>query len=315
MQLISRKQQLENRGNVVQQKRAAVFKCVLNTSFKNIASPGFIPENITVIGNYFVILFLFLLDVMAGSGITFQLLYIFPLIFIALHSSRTNLVIGAVALSVFLQFIELLFFQHHALEMQLHLFLMIAFSNGICALLARYSRTNTLEARHLSTIDSLTRLFNRGALENALIAEIVRQRRYGGRFSVAVIDLDGFKGLNDSMGHQAGDEALNLLADILRNNTRQTDMLARPGGDEFVVVMPNTRAADCNALCHLFCQKIAMRMLDVFSYPITASIGFTTIENPNTTANDILAIADRAMYQAKLLGKNGVVRGYALTEE
>jgi diguanylate cyclase len=141
--------------------------------------------------------------------------------------------------------------------------------------------------------------------------EAVRQRRNGGYLSLAVLDLDGFKGLNDSMGHKAGDKALIMLADILRNQIRQTDTIARQGGDEFVVLMPNTEASDCHTLCHLLCQTIGTRLKETFSYPLSVSIGFTTSENSTGISVDLLSVADRAMYQAKAFGKNCVARGYA----
>jgi diguanylate cyclase (GGDEF)-like protein len=113
------------------------------------------------------------------------------------------------------------------------------------------------------------------------------------------------------MGHQAGDMALVLLSDILRSYTRQTDTIARQGGDEFVVLMPNTQASDCHALCLLLCHTIRTRLTEAFSCPISASIGFTTSENSNDISVDMLSVADKALYRAKALGKNCVVRGYA----
>jgi len=287
------------------------MKIILSSSFKHIASPGFIPENIAVIASYLVIPILFFLDVGTNAAISFHIFYIFSLVFIALHSSRTSLVTGAVALSIFLQGLELLFFKNQTLSVQIYPLLIIAFSNSACAILARYSRTNTLETTLLSTIDPLTQLFNRRVLENSIMAEVARQRRYGGTFSVALIDLDGFKGLNDTRGHQAGDEALVLLADILRNQTRQSDMIFRLGGDEFVILMPNTEAVDCDALCHLLCHTIGTKMTEIISHSITASVGFTTVENSRELGADILSITDSAMYKAKSIGKGRVIRGYA----
>lgn len=114
------------------------------------------------------------------------------------------------------------------------------------------------------------------------------------------------------MGHKAGDKALILLADILRKHTRQTDVVARLGGDEFVILMPNTKATDCDALFHSLCHIIGTKMTEIISYPITASIGFTTIEHWTEVSGDILSVADKALYRAKASGKGCVVRGYAV---
>jgi diguanylate cyclase (GGDEF)-like protein len=291
------------------------MKTLLSSCLTRITSPGSIPENITFIGSYLVISFIFLLDILTSPEITFHLLYIFPLTFIALHSSQKNLVIGAATFAISLQFIGLFFFHKQALENQICLFSIIAFSNIICVFLTRYSRANTMEAKHLSIIDPLTQLYNRLALKNALDAEVIWQRRYGGHFSVAMIDLDGFKGLNDSMGHKAGDQALVLLADILRSHTRQTDTIARQGGDEFVMLMPNTKAVDSDALCNSLCHTIGERLTEDMSYPITASIGVVTIEHWTEVSGDILAVADKALYRAKASGKGCVCREYAVLRE
>jgi diguanylate cyclase (GGDEF)-like protein len=291
------------------------MKTLLSSCLTRIASPGFIPENIAIIGSYLAISFIFLLDLMTSPEISFHLLYIFPLAFIALHSSQTNLVIGAVALALSLQFIGLFFFHKQALETLICLFLLILFSNIICVLITRYSRANTLEAKHLSTTDPLTQLYNRRVFQHALDAEVVRQRRYGDHFSLALIDLDGFKGLNDSMGHKAGDAALVLLSSILHTQTRQTDTIARLGGDEFVILMPNTKAMDSDTLCHSLCLTISTKMTEKISYPITASIGVVTIEHWTEVSGDILSIADRALYKAKASGKGCVVREYAVPRE
>lgn len=281
----------------------------LSTYFKRIASPGFVCENVTIAGSYLVILLLFPLDLITASQVSLHVLYIFPLTLIALHCSRKNLVIGATALSISLQLLSLSNYDDVSLWVKAYLFLMIVLSNSTFVLIARFVRTNTLEAKHLSTIDPLTQLYNRRTLEVAIDTEILRQRRYSGCFSLALIDLDGFKGLNDSMGHHAGDKALTLLADILREHTRQSDTISRIGGDEFVVLMPNTQAPDCDTLCQILCHKISKRMTE-HSFPITASIGYTTIEHWTKISKDILTIADKAMYEAKSNGKGRVVRGY-----
>lgn len=304
------KQTLEEDHRNLKEEQVIFSKFSLHDYFKSIVSPGTIPESIAIIASYLAISLFFILDVILGPIIAFHLLYIFPLIFIALHSSRTDLVGGAVALAILLQLVESLFFQNWVMRIPVGLFLLIAFSNIICALVARYSRAHTLEIRRLSTIDPLTNLCNRRGLGRAMETETVRQRRYGGQLSLAMLDLDGFKGLNDSMGHKAGDEALILLANILRDQLRQTDVIARLGGDEFVVLMPNTKASDCHALCRLLCHTIRTRLTEVFSYPISASIGFVTSGSPVGNSVDILSCADSALYRAKALGKGCVVRGY-----
>jgi diguanylate cyclase (GGDEF)-like protein len=178
-----------------------------------------------------------------------------------------------------------------------------------------------LEVKRLSTIDPLTQLYNRRGLEKAIQAKVAQKRRHDSYFSVAMLDLDGFKGLNDSMGHGVGDKALTLFAAIAHSHFRQTDLIFRMGGDEFLILMPNTKASDCEVLCNALCHAACTKLTEALSYPMSTSIGFTTAEHVIDISaeefNAILSIADDALYRAKELGKGGVVRGYAeeLTEK
>jgi diguanylate cyclase (GGDEF)-like protein len=154
--------------------------------------------------------------------------------------------------------------------------------------------------------DPLTSLANRRAFMAAVDSEIARQRRYGGIFSLAVLDLDGFKALNDSRGHRAGDEGLQLVAAVLRSNTRQGDSVARIGGDEFAVLLPNTQDVDCDFLYRKLGNSVAERMA-AGGFAVTASIGCKTFRQPPGSASNALQQADAIMYDAKMSGKNCVV--------
>lgn len=281
----------------------------LSSYLIRIASPGFIPDYTAVLICYLSILAIFPLDVLSGSKVTFNIIYVIPLTLIALHCSKTPLVICAVVLAIAIQGATLLTFVDDSVQIKVFLFAMMMASDIVLVLVARFARFNIIEAERLSTTDPLTRLSNRRALEVALKIEITRQKRYGGEFSLVLIDLDGFKSVNDTMGHPAGDRALILLADILREHTRQSDMVFRIGGDEFVMLMPNTAVDDCERICTGFCNLVAEKM-KAASFPITASIGYTTIEQSPPVSVDLLTIADKAMYAAKTSGKSRVVRGY-----
>jgi diguanylate cyclase (GGDEF)-like protein len=133
--------------------------------------------------------------------------------------------------------------------------------------------------------------------------EITRQKRYGGVFSLAILDLDNFKEVNDAEGHHVGDKALRLLADVLRAYTRKSDSLGRLGGDEFAILMPNTQQEDCVSLCDQLAAKIALRMADA-GFAITASVGSTTFERAPESTHEALQLADKAMYSAKADSKS-----------
>lgn len=275
---------------------------------KYLATPGFVPEYMAIAVSYLTILIIFPIDVFTGSHITLNVIYVLPLTIVALHCRSNGPVAGALFLSIIVQGMTLHSFVDDSRTARVVVFVIVLVSDVIVVLISRYARNNILEAERLSTTDPLTRLGNRRALHIALEAETTRQRRYGGTFSLVLIDLDGFKSVNDTLGHAEGDKALVLMADILRANTRKSDLVFRIGGDEFVVLMPNTEATDAGHLCDGFCSTVAERMR-LATYPVTASIGFTTVDKTPAPTIDLLTIADRAMYAAKTGGKSRVVRG------
>jgi diguanylate cyclase (GGDEF)-like protein len=163
-------------------------------------------------------------------------------------------------------------------------------------------RMNCLETMALATSDALTGLANRRGFAAIVELEIARQKRHGGVFSLAMPDLDDFKELNDSRGHAAGDQALTLAADVLRNSARHSDSIARLGGDEFSILLPNARQADCRPFLQAGAAALARR-LAAAGFPVTASIGCVTFDAAPGSLVVALRAADLAMYAAKAAGK------------
>lgn len=183
---------------------------------------------------------------------------------------------------------------------------LVAFGTSLLTIyLARTVRKNHFSTVKLATTDWLTGLHNRRNFETITDLEIAKQKRYGGVFSLAFIDLDNFKMLNDAIGHRAGDMALQLLAQILREHTRTTDSIARLGGDEFAILIPNTLESDCQALCNHLSGMIEKMMAETH-FDITASIGHTTFDHAPESTITAIQIADKAMYAAKRKGKKCV---------
>jgi diguanylate cyclase (GGDEF)-like protein len=175
----------------------------------------------------------------------------------------------------------------------------------LMAYLAASLRRAYREQRMLATQDPLTGLANRRQF--MVIAESERRRAARSRnpMTLAFLDLDGFKQLNDSEGHRRGDEALRLFGRHLRERLRSMDCAARVGGDEFVVLLPDTDAhGGPQVIAEL--QKTATEALAASGFGLGASAGVVTFQTVPASVDDMLQAADRLMYEAKTQGRGGL---------
>jgi diguanylate cyclase (GGDEF)-like protein len=165
-----------------------------------------------------------------------------------------------------------------------------------------------LSASESSRSDFLTGLANRREFFAVAEQERLRAARYGQCISVAYMDLDGFKEVNDKLGHSAGDAILMDVANELRKNLRAIDMVARMGGDEFVILLPETDAPSARAAI----EKLRIILLDLSrerNWPVTYSIGLITFEQAPKSTDDMIGEADRLMYSVKRGTKNNLEVG------
>jgi diguanylate cyclase (GGDEF)-like protein/PAS domain S-box-containing protein len=153
------------------------------------------------------------------------------------------------------------------------------------------------QLRHLADHDALTGLLNRRGIDRALSQHVARGRRYGAEGALLVLDLDGFKTVNDTLGHAAGDELIVTCARALRHRLRETDILARLGGDEFAVLLP----AEGEEEAIVVAQAIVTVIREVTG--VTASVGVTPFGDEPTTTS-AMDRADMAMYAAKQAGRD-----------
>ena len=152
--------------------------------------------------------------------------------------------------------------------------------------------------------DRLTRLWNSRYLHEAVELEIARCRRYGRPFGLLLIDLDGFKAVNDTAGHLAGDQVLQVVGRVLRENCRATDFPARLGGDEFAVILPEASPEMVDRYAAKLVGLVGAAPFPPELPPITASIGGVAFRDAPASAKAAIAAADHAMYAAKRAGKN-----------
>ncbi len=171
-------------------------------------------------------------------------------------------------------------------------------------------------AQYEAVTDSLTGLANRRWFQNELEAELRRSARYGRPVAIVLLDLDDFKTINDRYGHGAGDEALRTLADVLRQGTRDIDLPARIGGEEFAVLAPESDEDGGAELAERLRQSIEDVRIAAGGgvVSLTASFGVCATP-PDASAEVLLHSADRALYQAKQQGKNRIVRSKTTDSE
>lgn len=162
-----------------------------------------------------------------------------------------------------------------------------------------------------STTDLLTGLRNRRHFQERLGEEFARAMRYATPLSLLIIDLDALKELNDRHGHQEGDAALRRAATAIREGLRATDIGARWGGDEFVVLAPNTRSEDAVRLAERVRLQAAANAVGSGPTPVTVSIGVATLDPllPHSAPEALVRAADAALYEAKSGGRNRVIIG------
>jgi diguanylate cyclase (GGDEF)-like protein len=168
----------------------------------------------------------------------------------------------------------------------------------------------TLATTHdAATIDRLTGIANRPALLGMLLGEIERAARYNRPLAVGFVDIDLFKSVNDSHGHHVGDVVLRSVADVLRTSLRATDMLGRYGGEEFMLILPETSVEDAASLAEklrLLVGTTPIRIDEQLTVDVTVSIGVAGGPGGNLRLDALVRDADAAMYSAKSLGRNQV---------
>ncbi len=174
----------------------------------------------------------------------------------------------------------------------------------VAAALAALRRATDNESR-LARTDPLTGAANARAFAEAAELELQRARRYGQTFTLATLDIDDFKAINDRLGHSAGDAVLRAVAETMRANVRAVDTVARLGGDEFALLLPET-GHDPGAVA---IKKVVSALLAVTAkngWPVTFSVGAVSCTSPTCTVDELFEVADNHMYAVKRAGKNGI---------
>lgn len=161
----------------------------------------------------------------------------------------------------------------------------------------------------LSITDGLTRLYNHRYFQDELARAFEESQRYGRPLSLAIIDLDFFKKINDTYGHAVGDEVLKGVSHIFNESIRSTDLVARYGGEEFTVMMPETELQDAVVFAEKIRGLVEATPISTQAGPLAVTVSIGTASVPHTSvhaAKELIVAADKALYRAKSSGRNQV---------
>lgn len=158
----------------------------------------------------------------------------------------------------------------------------------------------------MATYDSLTKVYARGPFMQMLDVELERSARHKRSFSVMMIDIDFFKKINDSYGHQKGDEVLSGIASLLQDNLRKSDVCGRYGGEEFIVLLPETSLMKAQQVAEKL-RGLVEKGKFLAAEDVTISIGISEFPKEASSVEEIIAVADQNLYRAKESGRNRVI--------
>lgn len=175
--------------------------------------------------------------------------------------------------------------------------------------LRQTTMTSRRKIEQMTFVDALTNVYNYRYLDRRLDEEIRIAKRFGTTLSVVYMDMDGFKRVNDECGHKAGNVVLSELGAILRVGARTTDLVGRMGGDEFLLILPNTNRDEAQIVSERLRKRIEARVFDFDGRKVDyvrASMGVATFPYDTQDKESLITAADRAMYRAKQTGGNRV---------
>jgi diguanylate cyclase (GGDEF)-like protein len=245
-------------------------------------------------------------DYLSGDDVAFTLVYIVPVALATWKAGRTPglLISAAAVLSSFICTRNHLPPLSRAVQFW-NLATEFAVFATMASLLADLEERLNLESTRALT-DPLTGLLNRRALQEAASVEIARTLRHERPLTVVLLDLDGFKQVNDTLGHESGDMVLKTVAGVLRHRVREMDLLARVGGDEFVLLLPETSASEAATVCSDLMAQVSGSMKENGWPVVGLSIGAATFTSAPRSIADALRVADTLLYEAKRAGKGRV---------
>jgi diguanylate cyclase (GGDEF)-like protein len=261
-------------------------------------------KNLNISAAILLILIIGYLDYLTGYRIGFSIFYLIPICLVTWYAGReAGLIMSTLSILIWIlaevyarpQNPSFLILFWNAL-------VRMGFFIIVTLLLSRLKLSLEKE-RNLARIDFLTGIANRHEFIEVLFLEMERARRYKRPLTLVYLDCDNFKKVNDEKGHEQGDLLLRELANALMQNTRKVDEVARIGGDEFVMLLPETSEVQAREIILRLHVKL-LTIMELYQWPVTFSIGAVTFEDMPLSTKDAINEADQMMYQAKQNGKN-----------
>ena len=244
-------------------------------------------------------------DHWTGRHFTFAHFYLIPIMVAAWSAGRTVGIVIAVLSAVEWYFAVSTHVAPMPASVYWNTVTKLAVYVPLAVLVARYREALRRE-KQLARTDSLTGAANARTFYEQAAIELRRAARTEHAFTVAYVDLDNFKRVNDERGHPVGDEVLRVVVSTMLGDTRASDVVARIGGDEFVLLLPDTDAEGAGLGLAKLQSSIHDRM-ENRGWPVTASIGAVTYLSPPDDVGEVIQRADRRLYEAKEAGKNRIV--------
>lgn len=272
----------------------------------SIEKPFGVKSEIAVIVGFALLFLILFVDILSPDDYRFVLLYLFPAAIIALNAKSMKVVVAALIISTVFEN----YFLHRDNYFPLYftnIELLNIFIRFLATLLiiwlARSLRRSQLRVNLLANTDSLTGLWNRRWARIVIEQSIARLEESGEIFSVALIDVNDFKKVNDDQGHLVGDQVLTKIAHTMMEFSSTGATFFRLGGDEFLVVSPKTDEVQMKQICSFIVKTVNQVMKDS-GYPVTLSIGMATYSEKPKSVSEILHQVDLEMYRHKTQIKN-----------
>jgi diguanylate cyclase (GGDEF)-like protein len=275
---------------------------------KQLASPS--KETIFWLSILFFLMipFIGMIDYWTGPAITFALIYLVPVSAVAWLNDRRAMIVLASSLTAVTWIAVDYFSERFSLSIIAYSWnffsrftILLIVTTTLSAL-----KQSLLDAHHLSRRDPLTNALNKRGFVELAEREIYRATRSGYALTIVFLDVDNFKTINDTFGHGAGDMLLATIVETLHLHTRKSDLIGRVGGDEFVILLPDT-GQDAARFIVAKSRGILMEKADKLNFPVTFSIGVLTCIQPPASVDAMIGIADKLMYKVKTSSKNDIV--------